>query len=160
MEEETCHHVLCCNEEGRVKTLLGTVQMLDDWMEQVGTHNTLRRCLVKYARKRGNETMSQIAWDEGIKFWKLAKSMDKIGWRRYMEGMISKEVLGIQAEFTAVGAGSMTTSNWAKGLTIKLLEITHGQWLYRNVVVHDAVGGLKAAQRKQDLQTEIERKIE
>ena len=77
-----------------------------------------------------------------------------------MEGMISKEVLGIQAEFTAVGAGSMTTSNWAKGLTIKLLEITHGQWLYRNVVVHDAVGGLKAAQRKQELQAEIERQIE
>jgi hypothetical protein len=152
--------VLCCNEEGRVKTFLGTVQMLNDWMERVGTHDTLRRCLVKYARKRGDETMSQIAWDEGIKFRKLAKSMDKIGWRRYMEGMISKEVLGIQAEFTTVGAGSMTTSNWAKGLTIKLLEITHGQWLYRNVVVHDAVGGLKAAQRKQDLQAEIERQIE
>ena len=77
-----------------------------------------------------------------------------------MEGMISKEVLGIQAEFTAVGAGSMTTSNWAKGLAIKLLEITHGQRSYRNAVVHDAVGGLKAAQRKQELQAEIERQIE
>ena len=54
----------------------------------------------------------------------------------------------------------MTTINWAKGLTIKLLEITHGQWLYRNVVVHDAVGGLKAAQRKQELQAEIERQKE
>ena len=30
VEEETCYHVLCCNEEGRVKTLLGTVYMLDD----------------------------------------------------------------------------------------------------------------------------------
>ena len=77
-----------------------------------------------------------------------------------MEGMISKEVLEIQAEFTAVGAGSMTTVNWAKGLAIKLLEITHSQWLYRNVVVHDAVGGLKAAQRKQELQAEIKRQIE
>ena len=77
-----------------------------------------------------------------------------------MEGMISKEVLGIQAEFTAVGEGSMTTNNWAKGLAIKLLETTHGQWLYRNVVVHDTVGGLKATQRKQELQAEIERQIE
>ena len=85
--------------------------MLDDWMKRVGTHDTLRRCLVKYARKRGNKKMSQIAWGEGNKFRKLAKSMDKIGWRKYMEGMISKEVLEIQAEFTAVGAGSMITSN-------------------------------------------------
>ena len=49
--------------------------------------------------------------------------------------MISKEVLEIQAEFTAVGVGSMTTDNWANGLTIKLLKITHGQWLYRNVYI-------------------------
>ena len=77
--------------------------------------------------------------------------MDHIGWRRYTEGMISKEVLEIQAEFTVVGKGSITTSNWEKGLAIKLLEITHGQWLYRNFVAHDDVGGLKAAQRKQDL---------
>ena len=129
VEEETFHHVICCNEEGRVKTLLGTIQMLDDWMKRVGTHNTLGRCLAKNARKRGNETMSQIAWGESSKFRRLAKSMDQIGWRRYMEGMISKEILEIQAEFTAVGTGSMTTVNWAKGLTIKLLEITHGQWL-------------------------------
>ena len=83
--------------------------------------------------------MGQIAWGEGNKLRKLAKSMDQIGWRRYMEGMISKEVLGIQVEFTVMGAGSMTTINWAKGLAIKLLEITHSQWLYRNVAVHDAV---------------------
>ena len=57
VEEETCHHVLCCNEEEKVNTLLGTVQMLDDGMRRAGTHDTLRRCLVKYARKRGNETM-------------------------------------------------------------------------------------------------------
>ena len=68
-----------CNEEGRVKTLLGTVQMLDNWIKRVGTHYTLRRCLVKNARKRGNETMGGIVWGEGNKFRKLAKSMDQIG---------------------------------------------------------------------------------
>jgi len=43
---------------------------------------------------------------------------------------------------------------------IKLLEATHGQWLYRNVVVHDIVGGLEAVKRKQELQNEIESQIE
>ena len=69
--------------------------MLDNWTKRVVTHDTVRRCLVKYARNRGNETTSQIAWGESSKFWKLAKSMDQIGWRRYMEGMISKEALEI-----------------------------------------------------------------
>ena len=56
--------------------------------------------------------------------------------------MISKEISEIQAEYTEVGTGPMTTDNWEKGLTIKLLEMTHGQWLYRNLVVRDAVGGI------------------
>ena len=42
---------------------------------------------------------------------------------------------------------------------MKLLEITHGQWLYRNVQVHDAVSGLKAVKRKEELQREIEHQI-
>ena len=63
--------------------------------------------------------MSQIVWGKRSNLRRLAKSMDKIGWRRYTEGMISTEVLEIQTEFTAVGAGSVTTANWAKGLTIE-----------------------------------------
>ena len=40
------------------------------------------------------------------------------------------------------------------------LKATHGQWLYRNVVVHDIVGGLEAVKRKQELQSEIEYQAE
>ena len=36
----------------------------------------------------------------------------------------------------------------------------HGQWLYRNVQVHDTVSGWKAVERKVNLQREIERQIE
>ena len=50
--------------------------------------------------------------------------------------------------------------NWAKGLAIKLLEATHGQWLYRNMLVHDNMSGLKAAERKEELQRKIEDQIE
>ena len=149
-----------CNEEGRVKTLLGTVQMLDDWTKRVCTHYTLRRYLVKYARKRGNATLGGIVGVEGNKFRKLAKSTDQIGWKRYTEGMISKGVLEIQAEFTVVGTGSMIISNWAKGLTIKLLGIINSQSVFRSVVVHDAVGGLKPAHTKQEPQVEIKQQTE
>ena len=51
----------------------------------------------------------------------------------------------------------ISLDNWAKGLVIKLLEATHWQRLYRNIVVHDLVGGLEAIKRKQELQVEIER---
>ena len=65
-----------------------------------------------------------------------------------MEGMISSEALAIQAECVDLGGCSLSLDNWAKGLAIKLLEATHGQWLYRNMLVHDTVSGFKAAERK------------
>ena len=83
--------------------------------------------------------------------------MDKIGWRRFMEGMISGKVVAIQKEFVAAGGCNLSLENWTTCLVIKLLEVTHRQWLYRNVVVHDLVGRLEAVKRKQEPQVEIER---
>ena len=45
-------------------------------------------------------------------------------------------------------------------MAIKLLKATRGQWLYRNMLVHDTVSGLKAAESKEELQREIEDQIE
>ena len=36
-------------------------------------------------------------------------------------------------------------------------DFTHGQWLYRNVQVHDSVTGAKASLRKEEIQMEIEK---
>ena len=52
-----------------------------------------------------------------------------------MEGMISSEALVIQAECVELGGCSLLLDNWAKGLAVKLLEATHGQWLYRNIQI-------------------------
>ena len=103
--------------------------------------------------------MAHLAWGKGARFEKLARSMDSIGWRRYMEGMMLAEFLAIQSHFVDFGRCSLSVDIWAKGLVMKLLEITHGQWLYRNVQVHDAVSGLKAVERKEELQREIEHQI-
>ena len=52
-EEETCRHVLGSDEEGRVKALNCTIDLLDNWMRTVRTNGPLRNCLIAYARKRG-----------------------------------------------------------------------------------------------------------
>ncbi len=43
---------------------------------------------------------------------------------------------------------------------MKLLELTHGQWLYRNVQVHDAATGTLATKKKEEIQRWIEDQIE
>ena len=37
-----------------------------------------------------------------------------------------------------------------------MLKIVHGQWLYRNLQVHDKVTGLKVTLHKEDIQNQIE----
>merc|ERR1712086_213356 len=100
-----------------------------------------------------------MARGKGARLETLAQPMDSIGWRRYMEGIVSAEILEIQSDFVDFGRCTLSLDTWAKGLVMKLLEITHGQWLYRDVQVHDAISGLKAVERKEELQREIEHEM-
>jgi hypothetical protein len=77
-----------------------------------------------------------------------------------MEGMISKEIIPIQEDYVKMGGSMMSIDKWTQGLVTKLLEVTHGQWLYRNVHVHDATAGIEATARKEEIQRFIEDQIE
>jgi hypothetical protein len=50
----------------------------------------------------------------------------------------------------------MSLDNWSSGLITRLLEITHGQWLYCNFIVHDPISGIIATGKKEELLLEIE----
>ena len=85
------------------------------------------------------------------RYRKLALSRDLIGCRRFMVGMISKEMLVIQQDYLDLRRSRgtpITPISWAKGLIFRLIEITHGQWLYQNLHMHDTVTGFHATCRK------------
>ena len=76
-----------------------------------------------------------------------------------MEGMVSRRMVEIQAEFFAVRGSSWKLDKWATGLVTRLLEVTHGQWLYRNVLVHDKTNGQLAMLRKEEIAARIEEQL-
>ena len=69
--------------------------------------------------------------------------------------MISKEITGIQKSYLAISRYHLSIERWTTGLITKLLEVTHGQWLYRNVHVHDSISATTATLHKEEIQTEI-----
>ena len=77
-----------------------------------------------------------------------------------MEGMISKETLENQRSYANICGSALSEIEWTKGVVVKLLKTTHGQWLYRNVQVHDSITGTEATLRKEELQQLIEEQIE
>ncbi len=77
-----------------------------------------------------------------------------------MEGMVCTKMRQIQQSHSSFAGQRNDTEHWGKELVIHLMEVTHGQWLYRNVQVHDRITGMLATQQKEELQMEIERQQE
>ena len=159
---ETCDHILHCPHDGRVKALHASIRLLDQWMKNTKTDPDLRDCIFEYATGRGMITMEEICTENDCdaRYETMARSQDSIGWRRFMEGMVCKEIRAIQSTYSGVTRLRGNTKKWGQDLVTRLLEVTHGQWLYRNVQVHDRISGTLATQRKEELQMEIERQQE
>jgi hypothetical protein len=51
---------------------------------------------------------------------------------------------------------NLSPEQWMVGVVTKLLEATHGQWLYRCVQIHDRLNGTQAMLWKEEPQREIE----
>jgi hypothetical protein len=71
--------------------------------------------------------------------------------------MILKERVALQQQFYAVNRSQMSLDKWSSGLITRLLEITLGQWLYWNYMVHDPVSGTIVTAKKQVILLEIKR---
>jgi len=113
---------------------LGTTA-LERWLEKADTDPDLTDSIVEYVRWRGTITMEEAIIDAPPRFRHMALSHDKIGWRRFQEGMISTEITSIQWQYIAVNGSRMSLDKWCTGLITRLLEIMHRQWLYRKYIV-------------------------
>ena len=68
--------------------------------------------------------------------------------------------MGIQKSYLALSIYHLSIVRWMTGLITKFLEVTHGQWLYRNVHMQNSISGTTAALRKEEIQMEIEKQQE
>ena len=133
-----------------------SIDLLEQWLVEVDTNPNLRECLVEYAKGRGGLSMAEICRGMDNRYRRVAEEQDAIGWRRFMEGMICQGLWGLQELYNTVKGSDVSGEQWATGVINKLLETTHGQWLYRCVQVHDKFSGIQVTQQKEKLQRAIE----
>ena len=77
-----------------------------------------------------------------------------------MEGMIAKDMVVVQRRYLSQYHIRGDSKAWAQRLCIHLLECTHGQWLYRNVIVHDKWEGELVTTRRELIQQQVEEQLE
>lgn len=160
VEEEDCGHILRCREEGRVAALVASLDALEEWLEETDTDPILVEGIMSFLRGRGEGSLEDSFIGYPREYRTLGMRQDRIGWRRFMEGMIVADFRRLQIRHLRRQGLRNSGDKWAREFIIKLLECTHGQWLYRNVVVYDQLAGTEQVRRKEEVRAEIIQQLE
>ncbi len=153
--EKTCTHILRYPEAGRTEAFLLSVKELLRWMKENEMHPDLISVILEYAQRRGEISCIKRVGELPSIVQEFATSQDRIGWGNVMVGMVSTKLLCIQDSYLWVRGSARSSERWATGLIAQLLQVTHGQWIYRCVLVHDRTTGTLVNQHKAELLEEI-----
>jgi hypothetical protein len=92
-------------------------------------------------------------------FHEFAESQDVIGWNNFAVGMVSIKCLLIQSSYLIKSKSSAHATRWILGLITQLLQVTHTQWIYQCIPIHDPTTGTLILAHKEDLLREIEHQL-
>ena len=89
---------------------------------------------------RGSKPLAEMGF-MSPQFKALAISQDIIGWREFTEGHILSHFYVIQSFHLAMSSSYLNGEDWTKQFISKILQITHSQWIFRNISFHDNKNG-------------------
>lgn len=77
-----------------------------------------------------------------------------------MEGKVPSSVFALQRRCTPSAQRHLAAASWAKGFITRLLHLSHSQWIYRNVSLHDLSNGYLRRKKRRDMLRDIARLLE
>jgi hypothetical protein len=140
-QREIAAHLMLCPDENRTRLLIDTVNELTKWMAKDNiTDPEILYWIPKYILMRGDKPLSQMGFISP-QFKVLANSQDLIGWRDFTEGHISTHFYAIQMFHLTMSSSYLNGEDWIKQFISKILQLTHSQWIFRNISFHDKKNG-------------------
>jgi hypothetical protein len=109
----------------------------------------------KYILIRGSKPLLEMGF-MSPQFKLLAKRQGLIGWRNFTEGYISTHFYPIQSFHLTMSSSYLNGEDWTKQFISRLLQITHSQWIYRNISLHDRMHGLFHKKKADKIMKEID----
>ena len=90
----------------------------------------------------------------------IAEAQDKIGWRQFTEGRVAKGIRHMQAAYMGDQDSTYTVDHWLRNLIKHLLNLSHEQWLARNLMKHHHTKGMLAIQTREELHSELDKLLD
>ncbi len=161
MCEETYQHIARCPEYGPTLAFEQSANNMERWLKSNNTHPDIQNLLLRFLHGRGSISCLDCATALDLPpiMQRLLISQDIIGWDHFVMGMISKQIAKIQSAYLLHSNTLQLASLWIAGLTTQLLQVTHTQWIYRCILVHDRNTGMLFSAHKEYLLKEIEHQL-
>jgi hypothetical protein len=154
--QETATHIMLCPNEDCTKLLIENVNKLTEWMAQDNrTNPEILYWIPKYILMRRDKPLSEMG-TMSPQFKALACSQDLIGWGDFTKGYISTHFYEIQSFHLAMSSSYLNGEDWNKQFISKLLQITHSQWIYHNISLHNRHHGYLHTKNAKDIMRDIE----
>jgi hypothetical protein len=133
--------------------LINYTDELGQWLEKDGsTYQELTYWIPKYILMRGDKPFADMGAMSS-----RAQSLDKIGYCNFIEGHISIHFYEIQTFHLAMSSSFLNGANWAKQFISKILHITHSQWIFHNISLHDKkINGYLHKKKAEEIALELE----
>ena len=155
--EDAAHLMVCPNRQRR-QLLEEQIRKLEDWMESHYTDPELGRMVGQYLRGRSRRKFASLSCNSR-QLLILAKTQDMIGWRNFTEGKLTRYFRVVQKRYLSHAGASLTVDSWLKAFISKLMEMTHGMWIFRCISKHHRTKGSLVLASKAKLFKEIERQL-
>ena len=125
---EDAAHLMVYPSSHRRKLLEEQICKLKTWMALHNTEPGLLRLVAEYFRGGGQKTFARMRVTRELK--ELGRTQDRIGWRNFTEGKITKCFRAVQRRFLKASGASLTVDLWLKAFVSKLLGMTHSMWIF------------------------------
>jgi hypothetical protein len=146
---------MLCPDDNRTRLLVENVDELTKWMSQENqTDPEILYWIPKYILMRGDKPLSTMGF-MSPQFKALAASQDLIGWRDFTEGHISTPFHAIQTFHLPMSSSYLNGEDWTKQFISKLLQITHSQWIFWNISLHDKTHGYLCIKKAEEIIQQI-----
>ncbi len=77
-----------------------------------------------------------------------------------MEVKITKDILSIQRLHCAQPPGTMNDDNWMRHFLGRILHLSHSQWIFQNITLHDRSRVILKLQRRREILLKVDRLME
>ena len=156
--DEKADHLMICSSKDRIRLFKEHGRKIKEWTETHYTDPDLANLVVDYLRGRNDRKIVHLGVPDHIR--RLSQTQNAIGWRNFTDGKLSKSFRVIQQEYLRQEETRVTVNSWLKQFFIKLLTMSHSQWLFRCITKHHRTKGTLVLARKEELLKEIERQLD